>query len=140
VLFRYGYPVYTMSENRAHRLVNVDERKGVAFGIFSTQAGAESLWAVGRYSVESESCAEISFVVHEEHRRCGLATALLRELARTAKEQGIKRFHAQVLRNNFPMRRLLSRFKPTFEDDDISRALDYYVDVAEIPTFAQCGV
>src|SRR3954471_1040140 len=92
VMLRYGYLIYTMSEKRAHRLVSVDDGKGVALGVFSKQADRESLWAVGRYSIETGSAGEISFVVHEDYRRCGLATGLLGELARIAEVHGITRF------------------------------------------------
>src|SRR4051812_708883 len=94
---RYGYAITQMTAARARRLVAIEESKGVAFGIFSSDPDQEQLDAVGRYSIEGKDVAEIAFVVRELKRRLGMATLLLKELASVANLQAIMTFRAEVL-------------------------------------------
>ncbi|WP_234834732.1 GNAT family N-acetyltransferase [Mycolicibacterium stellerae] len=77
----------------------------VALGAFEDG----DLIGVANYSELSRSgYAEIAVVVaHEQHHR-GVGTALLRTLAEIAKDSGQHRFVADVLFENYAMRRVLS--------------------------------
>jgi len=132
VHLRYGYTFTSMSRERAHCLVDIEEDRGVALGIFSVVAHDEILHAVGRYCVESNRSAEIAFVVRESKRRCGMATTLLHELARCAGAHGIDLFRAYVLRENYPMRRLFERYHPAVAEDLEGGSLEYVIKVRDI--------
>lgn len=113
IQLRYGYMISTMTHERAYELVNVDQRKDVALGVFETSGKQEILHAVGRYYSEPEpQVAEVAFVVRESKRRCGMASVLLRRLGEIAQENGIAKFAAQVLRENEAMRSLFSLYSP----------------------------
>jgi RimJ/RimL family protein N-acetyltransferase len=110
---RYGYMISTMSHERAAQLVNVDQLKDIALGIFETKEAGQVLHAVGRYYTEADpQSAEIAFVVREQNRRSGMAGVLLHELAATAYKHDLRFFHAQVRRDNQAMRHLLDRYHP----------------------------
>lgn len=132
IRLRYGYTVSLMTKERAHQLVDVDEHVGLALGILSQADSEEILHAVGRYCVEGKRRAEVAFVVRESKRRCGMATVLLHELARGAQAHGIEIFRAQVLRENYAMRRLLERYRPKIQSDPESGGLDYFVKVRKV--------
>lgn len=118
-----------MSKKSAHRLVDVDERQGLALGIFSTDD--KVLHAIGRYCVETARTAEVAFVARESKRKCGVATALLRELGRCAQAHGIEFFCARVLRENYSMRRMLVRHNPTVTEDPAGDQLEYLLNVRQ---------
>lgn len=113
IQLRYGYMISTMTHERAYELVNVDQKKDVALGVFEKSGKQEILHAVGRYYAEPEPLvAEVAFVVRESKRRCGMASVLLRRLAEIAQASGVKKFAAQVLRENEAMRSLFSLYSP----------------------------
>ena len=100
---RYGYELSHLSEERAAELVGVDQSKDAAIGIF--EAGQKvPLVAIGRYFLKADGAsAEVAFVVREDRRRIGIATALLSALLTIAASRGLETLDAQVLRENQPM-------------------------------------
>jgi RimJ/RimL family protein N-acetyltransferase len=113
IQLRYGYMISTMTHERAYELVNVDQQKDVALGIFETSGKQEILHAVGRFYSEPEpNVAEVAFVARESKRRCGMASVLLRRLGEIAQRSGLRKFTAQVLRENEAMRSLFSHYSP----------------------------
>ena len=76
----------------------------VALGAFDSGV----LVGVANYVELSRSgCAELAVVVaHEQHKR-GVGTALLRALGHIAKSAGQHRFVADVLTENYAMRRVI---------------------------------
>ncbi len=98
---RYGYQITQMSPERAARLVGVDQSRDVALGMFEAPRGAANLVAVGRYCLLPEGqSAEVAFVVREDCRGRGIATMLLRILAKIARQRGLTRLVAQVQQDN----------------------------------------
>src|SRR3954469_5181180 len=80
---RYGGQITTMTLQRARELVSVDQTRDSAFAIFSPDG--DKILAVGRYCVDPDGhSAELAFVVREDMRRRGLATALLERLVSVA--------------------------------------------------------
>jgi RimJ/RimL family protein N-acetyltransferase len=77
----------------------------VALGAFE----AGELIGVANYiELHQAGCAEIAVVVaHEQHTR-GVGTALLRELGRIARGAGLHHFVADVLAENYLMRRVIA--------------------------------
>lgn len=67
----------------------------------------------GRYVVsnpdEKERAAEVAFVVEEDYQGLGIASRLLRHLARIAREQGIAALEADVLAQNKSMLSVFAR-------------------------------
>jgi RimJ/RimL family protein N-acetyltransferase len=101
---RYGYPVPDMNFDRASQLVNVDQSKDCALGIFEDTPKGEIFHAVGRYCLDPDGRnAEVAFVVRESKRNLGMAGTLLRELIRTARERSLASLWAQLSANNGPM-------------------------------------
>jgi RimJ/RimL family protein N-acetyltransferase len=106
---RYGFYVSHMSEERAARLVGVDQTRDAALGVFEL-SDRRPLLAVGRYCLESSGrSAEVAFVVREDRRRLGMATTLLATLMKIARERGLLRLTAQVLPDNEAMLRVFRR-------------------------------
>ena len=133
IQLRYGYMIGTMTHERASRLVNVDQQKDVALGIFETKGAEQTLHAVGRYYSEADGqTAEIAFVVREIKRRRGMAAALLHQLAAIAATHGLNFFHAQVQHNNQAMRQLLDRYHARTNRIPDSDLMIYQLPVARI--------
>ncbi len=100
---RYGYELSHLTEARAAELVGVDQSKDAAIGIFETGEPVP-LVAIGRYCLKPDNrSAEVAFVVREDRRRLGIATALLSALLSIAASRGLETLDAQVLRENQPM-------------------------------------
>ncbi len=110
---RYGYELSEISDARAAELVGVDQSRDAALGIF--EEGQEvPLVAIGRYFLRRDgNSAEAAFVVREDRRHLGMATALLKALLRIAASRGVKSLDAQVLRENQPMLEIFGRMGGT---------------------------
>jgi GNAT superfamily N-acetyltransferase len=105
---RYGGLVATMTPERAHELVAVDQARDCALAIFPPDGA--TIHAVGRYCLDpAGDAAELAFVVREDQRRRGLGTALLRQLIATARARGLSRLWAQVNTHNAAMLGLFRR-------------------------------
>jgi GNAT superfamily N-acetyltransferase len=59
--------------------------------------------AIGSYAEESDTCAEVAFVVREDFQGMGIASFLLEDLERIAKQNNFTSFSASVLRENTAM-------------------------------------
>jgi GNAT superfamily N-acetyltransferase len=64
----------------------------------------ETVIGGGRYVVSKPRVAEVAFTVEEDYHGQGIASRLLRHLARVARDQGIDTLEADVLAENRPMR------------------------------------
>ncbi|MEJ1972330.1 MAG: GNAT family N-acetyltransferase [Lacunisphaera sp.] len=105
---RYGGLVATMTMEHARALVGVDQNRDCALAIFSPDG--RTIHAVGRYCLDATGdAAELAFVVREDRRRHGLATALLQKLTGVARARGLQRLWAQVSTHNAAMLSLLRR-------------------------------
>ncbi|MGE9294401.1 MAG: GNAT family N-acetyltransferase [Puniceicoccales bacterium] len=104
---RYGYNITSMTRERAHELVSVDQEKDLALGIFAVKGPRQRIHAVGRYYLDPDGeSAEIAFVVGETKRRLGMGGVLLRRMIEIATKRGLNRLWAFVTRGNDPMIRL----------------------------------
>ncbi len=111
IRLRYGYAMPRLDEQTSYRMSSVDQSKDLALGVFYRNHLREDLRAVGRFYVDpSGDTAEISFLVHENARRKGIAQYLLSEMAVIARERGILKFWASVLKRNVAMARLFVNF------------------------------
>ena len=111
IQMRYGYAVTRMTRERAYDLVNVDQSRDLALGIFETQGPRETIHAVGRYYLDNDGkAAEVAFVVRETKRRCGMASALMEALLAVARRRGLEAVWGRVRKDNLPMLALFRRY------------------------------
>ncbi|TWF74815.1 acyl-CoA synthetase (NDP forming) [Pseudonocardia hierapolitana] len=105
---RYFGPYPRIPPRDLERFTNVDHRTRVALICLL----GDEIIAVGRYEgldprpdgrVES---AEVAFVVRDDHQGRGLGSILLEHLAAAARENGLRRFEAEVLVENHQMVRV----------------------------------
>ena len=86
---RYQYPKKLMSEDEARQLCSLDYRQRMALGVFGG-ADENEILAIGRYTLsEKTGYAELAVVVHEDHRRQGIATHLIQRLEAHARRCGV---------------------------------------------------
>ena len=71
--------------------------------------GDERVIGSARYVVDSPGVAEVAFVVEEDYHGQGIASHLLRHLARVARGQDIHTFEADVLADNKAMQAVFVR-------------------------------
>lgn len=77
--------------------------------------------------VDDPTVAEVAFIVADEYQRRGLGTLLMAAISVAASWDGVQRFTARVLSDNFAMRAILDRFGAKWHRDDLG------VVVTEIP-------
>lgn len=92
----------------AERLVRVDQIRDVALGMFEHAGYEQRLIGLAHYWLSEDSGrAEGSFIVHDQRRGIGVATALLHALLAIARERRVREFVAHVRPDNAPMIHLL---------------------------------
>jgi GNAT superfamily N-acetyltransferase len=96
-----------LSERHLRYLTEVDHHDHEA--LVAVEAGTEHGVGVARFvrSSEDPEVAEIAVAVADPWQRRGVGTALLRRLNERAREEGIRRFSAEVLTENRPMLELI---------------------------------
>jgi CRP-like cAMP-binding protein len=62
--------------------------------------------------------AEVAFIVADDFQGRGIGTFLMDALAVAARGDGVKRFTARVLTENYPMRKILDRYGAQWHRDD----------------------
>jgi RimJ/RimL family protein N-acetyltransferase len=62
--------------------------------------------------------AEVAFTVGDDYQGRGLGTFLMDALVVAARDDGVQRFSARVLTDNYPMRKILDRFGARWVRDD----------------------
>jgi ribosomal protein S18 acetylase RimI-like enzyme len=113
VYLRFFSPIKRMSDALAHRLAVVDYRDRFALvaGV-QRSGGKERIVGVARYDrAPATDVAEVAVAVVDEFQRRGLGSILLAELARVAREQGIRTFQLVVLPENREMLGLLRKMR-----------------------------
>jgi RimJ/RimL family protein N-acetyltransferase len=92
------------------RFAHVDYRTRLALVAEQQEAGGPLLHAVARYEPgEADGTTEIAIVVEDAWQHRGLGTLLLDALLAAAEARGLRRFTADVLADNRPMLRVLTR-------------------------------
>jgi acyl-CoA hydrolase/GNAT superfamily N-acetyltransferase len=101
---RYFTQLKHLPAETLQRFVTLDYHDDMAIVGEIPWEGRQRLVAVARYHRDpATNWAEVAVVVHDDFRRRGIATFLLRHLARVAAEQGIAGFTADVLPDNRAM-------------------------------------
>ena len=115
---RFHTPVPRLSPELRRRLLDLDGTNRLA--VLAVGPHGQPI-GVARYArSDGEPAAEIGVAIADAWQARGVGTALVRELARIAREQGIERFDAYALRDNVGARRLLTGLgaKPRSDPDE----------------------
>ena len=113
---RYFAQLKHLPRETVQRLVTLDYRDAMAIVGETPWEGGTRLIAVGRYYRDpATNWAEVAVVVQEDFQRRGLATFLLRHLARVGLEQGIIGFNADVLPENIGMQKTFRKVAASVE-------------------------
>lgn len=93
-----------LTDTELKQITDVDFDRVVALVIALAEKGGERPIGGGRYFADVPGkCAELAFVTDESFRGRGIASIVLRHLARIGRDQGVARFEADVLAQNQPM-------------------------------------
>lgn len=104
VYFRYFSARRSMPHRNLQQYVNVVEEDGLSLVVTIGPREDRKIIAEARYMINpGDAYPDAAFMVDENYRGHGLASALLRYLEEIAKERGIKGFRAEVLLSNRPM-------------------------------------
>ena len=119
-----------LSSKELERFTNVDYRNRVAFVITI----GDEIIGIGRYDrLDDPTEAEVAFNIADEHQGRGLGSILLEHLAAAARENGIRRFSAEVLPENRKMIGVFADagYEVSRHFDDGVIALDFNIDPTE---------
>ncbi|MGD8858866.1 MAG: GNAT family N-acetyltransferase [Myxococcales bacterium] len=112
----------SMPKHEAAALCSVDYQHDMAIGAFRDDPASE-LVAVARYSLDPDrNMAETAVVVHEQMRRRGIATYLMRCLESYAHAKGIRGFYSEIMPSNSPAlswRRAMNNHARWDEHDEV---------------------
>ena len=110
---RFFTPKQDLTDSELDQVTDVDFGQVVALVATASQAdGEEIVIGDGRYFADTEGKperAELGFLIAEPYRGRGIATLLLRHLARIARHAGLSAFEADVLAYNAPMLAVFER-------------------------------
>jgi RimJ/RimL family protein N-acetyltransferase len=98
---RFFTPMRRLSPQFAEHLCAVDYTKRVAFVI--SPIDGDTIHGVGRYEAESETSAELAFVVEDAKQGTGAGLLLMERLIDHARAVGFERLTAVVLCENLNM-------------------------------------
>jgi GNAT superfamily N-acetyltransferase len=104
IYYRFFYQMKLFSHEIIQKQwANVDYRKNMTMIGLVQKGGHQEIVAIGTYAQESDSNAEVAFVVREDFQGMGVASYLLEILEKIAKENDYEQFEATVLKENQAM-------------------------------------
>lgn len=110
VYYRYFSPIKTMPHRKMQEYVNIDYRRIMSLVGTIDLSGTEQIIAEGRYVRHHNlPVADVAFVVDENYQGRGIASFLFETLIRTAREQGIEWFTADVIADNKAMLKVFEK-------------------------------
>jgi len=98
-----------LTEPGLDRIMSFDPQREIVLLATVGNGDDETVVGSGRYVVGVPGTAEIAFVVEEDYHGRGLASRLLRHLAKVARDQGVITFEADVLAGNATMQAVFER-------------------------------
>jgi acyl-CoA synthetase (NDP forming)/RimJ/RimL family protein N-acetyltransferase len=93
---RFFAPYPHLSDRDVEYFTHVDHVQRVAFVV----TVGEAIIGIGRYDAMSKDEAEVAFLISDAHQGRGLGQLLLEHLAQAGRENGLKKFVAEVLPEN----------------------------------------
>lgn len=122
IYFRFFHKMKVFSHEVVQKQwATVDYRKNMSLLGWVQKRGHKEIMAIGSYAAVDTEKAEIAFVVREDFQGMGIASYLLGELEKIAKENKFKTFLAAVLRENSAM---IHVFKKRYPDLKTSMGSD----------------
>jgi len=113
IYFRFFYKMKLFShEVVQQQWASVDYRKNMSMVGLARIGGHHEIVAIGSYANESDTQAEVAFVVREDFQGMGIASYLLAVLEDIAKENHFTSFSASVLRENTAMLHVFKKRYP----------------------------
>jgi GNAT superfamily N-acetyltransferase len=106
VIYRFFHYMPELSAEEAHWFTHLDYDQRMALVATSPESdgkGGEAIRAVGRYESLGPSRAEVAFVVQDAWQGNGIASTLLKRLARFARVRGLATFVAVTMGSNVRM-------------------------------------
>lgn len=107
--YRFFTPKRGFSEAEIEHFMNADSVNHVALVAVVEANGVRQIAGAGRYLVSNPGAAEIAFGVDDAYQGRGIASSLIRHLMAIARAAGLDSFHADVLAQNAPMRKVFER-------------------------------
>jgi len=124
VYTRFFTRLTSLSVSRAEHLCNVDYENEMAFVAVHGDEEESSIVGSSCYYVNhTTNMAEVAYMMRPEWQGCGLGSALHRRMIEYAKSKGLRGFTADVLVENFRMRRL---FETVSENVSVEREGDVF--------------
>ncbi|MBK7723295.1 MAG: GNAT family N-acetyltransferase [Austwickia sp.] len=96
---RYLAARETLTDRDLSRILDADFQRDVVFAVTM----GRDIIAIGDFGRLGDEEAELAFLVQDTHHGRGLGTLLLEHLAQAGRELGVRRFVAEVLRENGKM-------------------------------------
>jgi len=116
--FRLFTPLKVLPRHLIDQLMDIDYRQRMAFVATTLNDGVEQFVGVARYGATDEAgTAELGVSVADEWQRCGVASLLMQQLIRYAREHDICRMTGLVLPDNLAMIALARRLAFTVRYD-----------------------
>ncbi len=113
IYFRFFYRMKLFShEVVQQQWAEMDYRKNMSMIGLVRVGGHQEIVAIGSYADEGNHSAEVAFVVREDFQKLGIASHLLEDLERIAKENGFTAFSATVLHENAAMIHIFKKRYP----------------------------
>jgi RimJ/RimL family protein N-acetyltransferase len=109
IYFRLFSPRGELTEAGLDRIMRFDPDREVVLVVTTRSEGDERVIGSARYVVLGPQSADVAFMVEEDFHGQGIASRLLRHLAKVARDRGIATFEADVLAHNHAMRNVFSR-------------------------------
>jgi GNAT superfamily N-acetyltransferase len=101
---RYMTRTLAFPHKDVQQLTNIDYKHDLAIVGVVPGVGGEDIVAIAQYYLDPKTqAAEVAFLVQDEWQAKGMGTFLLDYITQVAKQRGVKRFYAKVLRDNRPM-------------------------------------
>ncbi len=132
IYYRFFYKMKSFSHEVVQRQwASVDYRKNMSLIGLWQKGGSREIMAIGSYAEETEERAEIAFVVREDFQGLGIASYLLVELERIAKENGYTSFSATVLTENRAMTTVFRKRYPNAQTTTTGMDITLIMDFAD---------
>jgi acyl-CoA hydrolase/RimJ/RimL family protein N-acetyltransferase len=130
IYYRFMSHMKRIPQRQVQNFVYVDHRNDVALVGTVPESHGEMILAIGRYYLDPKTNhAEVAFTVRDGWQGRGIGRFMLRQLANTARRNGIAGFTAEVLRENKAMQAVF--FKSGFKvesrlnEDTYSFVMDF---------------
>jgi acetyltransferase len=118
---RFMYALHELTPEMLSRFTQIDYDREMALIALLKEDGEEQQVGVARYmSYPDKKGCEFAIVVSDRHQKMGIATALLSELIKIARDRRFTRMDGIVLRENVNMLKLAERlgFRSERDPDD----------------------